>query len=413
MRLKIRWFGIILVVMSIFTASGASAASGDIVSDFYAYTTPDRTEFRESPVSDTSGYYVTHVTFPSPVTSPSANNNLVRGYYYRPKVKGPLPAVVVLHGFGGFVSAKLAQGICTSLAQHKMAAFLLELPYHMERRAEGKIGGHGFIASDPRRLVESGRQSVLDVRCALDWLATRPEVDPNRLGVAGISLGAIIAELAMGVDDRLTAGVTIIGGGDLTGILWRSPLTLPWKLQMKQAGITESALRETIRPAEPLALAERNRPRRVLMINGYYDVIIPESCTLKLWEALDRPTIIWMNSGHFSIVLAWKKIEQATCDYMQGVFGLGPEWKPRSVSVQPVKLALLWDERQGLRPGVFKELVCSGGRGRLSLDLGLTTKGIFAGARGMVTENVSVGVGIPVGKGQQDLEFYTALELVL
>src|ERR1043166_8455664 len=48
---------------------------------------------RDLPVS---GVEVYQVTFPSPVTSPTPENNTVYAEYYRPKGSGPFPAVVVL-----------------------------------------------------------------------------------------------------------------------------------------------------------------------------------------------------------------------------------------------------------------------------------------------------------------------------
>jgi len=415
------WWWTIILTTAFLGAIGPVLAAPDsptgseLVATFYGYEkyAPGANDFIISPRSETARYRVTHLTFPSRIESSSANNNLVRGYYYQPKAAGRVPAVVVLHGWGAVLSGHMIESFCKSLAERGMAAFMLELPYHLERRAEGKLSGAGFMTADPQRLVESGRQAVIDLRCVLDWLAARPEIDAQQLGVAGLSLGAITANLAMGVDDRLKAGVSILGGGDLAEVVWRSPLALPWKTKMQQAGVSEAMLRESLRPVEPLTFADRDRSARVLMINGFYDVVIPESSTLKLWNSLGRPPIIWTNSGHFSLVLAWAEVIETACTFLQGEFGVGPPWTPREIQVKPVKAVLLWDEYQGVRPGLFKELLCSRGRGRLSLDLGLTTKGLFAGAGGLVTDMVTVGLGTPVGKGWRSFQPYLALQLVL
>ncbi|PWU16576.1 MAG: dienelactone hydrolase [Verrucomicrobia bacterium] len=44
---------------------------------------------------------------------------------------------------------------------------------------------------------------------ALDYLASRPEVDPKRIGVTGMSMGATRTWWLMGLDERLKAGVAI------------------------------------------------------------------------------------------------------------------------------------------------------------------------------------------------------------
>ena len=62
----------------------------------------------------------------------------------------------------------------------------------------GQGGGKGPWGSGPQQgsarlyweTMRSMRQGICDVRRALEWLATRPNIDPDRLGVTGISLGA-------------------------------------------------------------------------------------------------------------------------------------------------------------------------------------------------------------------------------
>ena len=67
------------------------------------------------------------------------------------------------------------------------------------------------------------RQGVCDVRRAVAWLASRPEIDPNRLGVTGISLGGIVSSVAAAVDPTLNRGAFLLAGGDLAQILWEMP----------------------------------------------------------------------------------------------------------------------------------------------------------------------------------------------
>jgi dipeptidyl aminopeptidase/acylaminoacyl peptidase len=44
---------------------------------------------------------------------------------------------------------------------------------------------------------------------ALDYLASRPEVDPDRIGVTGISMGATRTWWLMALDERFKAGVAV------------------------------------------------------------------------------------------------------------------------------------------------------------------------------------------------------------
>lgn len=77
----------------------------------------------------------------------------------------------------------------------------------------------GFGASEgPRGRLQPNLQ-VRDARAALDWLQTRPEVAPDRLGILGISLGCPVAVAAMAADPRIRAGVGVAGPADL-GRVW-------------------------------------------------------------------------------------------------------------------------------------------------------------------------------------------------
>jgi hypothetical protein len=69
--------------------------------------------------------------------------------------------------------------------------------------------------------VESPRNSnwfvvLVAARRALTWLEERPEVDRERLGVFGISMGGKLTTDLVGIDDRVKAAVPIYGGaGDI------------------------------------------------------------------------------------------------------------------------------------------------------------------------------------------------------
>lgn len=75
----------------------------------------------------------------------------------------------------------------------------------------------GESEGQPRRRLVPQRQ-VRDVLNALTFLETLPEVDSQRLGVSGTSLGAPVA-VSAAADPRVRAGVAIAGPMDL-GRVW-------------------------------------------------------------------------------------------------------------------------------------------------------------------------------------------------
>ena len=74
-----------------------------------------------------------------------------------------------------------------------MAALLIVEPYSLNRRSQDLRGPDPEILSgDVPQMVAALRQAVLDARRGLDYLSRRPDMDPERLGAAGISLGGIL-----------------------------------------------------------------------------------------------------------------------------------------------------------------------------------------------------------------------------
>jgi fermentation-respiration switch protein FrsA (DUF1100 family) len=70
----------------------------------------------------------------------------------------------------------------------------------------------GFGESDGRRQHEDCQGKLADLRAAVSFLAARPEVDPARIGLAGICLGGGYAIRAAAEDPRVQAVAGIAGG---------------------------------------------------------------------------------------------------------------------------------------------------------------------------------------------------------
>jgi pimeloyl-ACP methyl ester carboxylesterase len=75
-------------------------------------------------------------------------------------------------------------------------------------------GGYGTLLVDARghgasggRAMDFGWNGEADIAAAVDFLATRPDVDPTRIGVVGLSMGGEEAIGALAADDRIRAVV--------------------------------------------------------------------------------------------------------------------------------------------------------------------------------------------------------------
>ena len=254
--------------------------------------------FELEPVRDSPGYSVAKLRFPSPIESPDPSNNTVHCEYFRPKGPGKRPAVVVLHILGADFA--LSRYYAARLADKGVAALFLKLPYYGERRPSG--GPQRFLSNDVGRSTLSMRQGVCDVRRAAAWLADRPEVDPGKLGVTGISLGGITSALASAVDPTLNRGVFLLAGGGLDEILWGmdEPEAHRYRKQWLDSGKTRADLKALTTPLDPLTYADRLVGKKILMVAGNVDEVVPPSSARALWAASGRPPIRWLDCGHYS-----------------------------------------------------------------------------------------------------------------
>jgi dienelactone hydrolase len=100
-----------------------------------------------------------------------------RAYLVIPDGTGPFPAVMYLHGGFGDPTNFLAEA--ERLAAHGVAALLLTQPEKIKVPiTDAEVQAE--IVFEMRELQRS-----------LDYLASRPEIDPSRLGFFGFSFGAI------------------------------------------------------------------------------------------------------------------------------------------------------------------------------------------------------------------------------
>jgi dienelactone hydrolase len=247
---------------------------------------------------ETEDYTVSAVRFPSPIVTPDVENNTVHADYFQPKKPGKRPAVVVLHILGADFA--LSRYVAARLADRGVAALFVRLPYYGERRPPG--AEKQFLSTDIERSVLAMRQGVCDVRRATAWLASRAEIDPKRLGVTGISLGGIVSSVAAAVEPTIQKGVFLLAGGELAQILWDMPEAAKYRDVWIKSGRTLRDLKVLTDPFDPLTYAERLKTKRILMMAGSVDEVIPPASARALWETAGRPRIIWYDCGHYSAI---------------------------------------------------------------------------------------------------------------
>ena len=278
-------------------------------------------EYRIVQRAEKTAYTVYRLSYPSPVVTEWEANNTVPAEYYVPngiEPGGPRrPAVICLHILDG--DFELVRITCSVLASRGIPAVMFKLPYYGER---GLPHGPDALARDPEMFVGALAQALEDVRRTVDLLASRPEIDPDCIGITGISLGGITAATAAAQEQRIHRAVLILAGGDLGRVIHHARETkdlsnLILGLPLDAQDRVETALDAV----DPLCCADKLAARaasgRVLMVNAGEDEVIPPECTRQLAAELGiSDKVIWLEGlGHYTAMAELPRVLETTADF--------------------------------------------------------------------------------------------------
>lgn len=127
-----------------------------------------------------------------------------------PRKAGPFPAAVLIHGSGAHTRDELVSlhKVLLVLADHLTRQGIAVLRY--DKRGVGLSGG----SPDPQSTTDD---YASDVKAAVRFIASQPQVDPARVGLIGHSEGGIIAPMvAAGSSD--IACIVLLAGTGLPGL---------------------------------------------------------------------------------------------------------------------------------------------------------------------------------------------------
>jgi dienelactone hydrolase len=223
----------------------------------------------------------------------STNSQRVPALLFTPagaSARHPVPCLVILHGLGG--SKEVMAGMALDAAKAGYASLVIDEYGQGERGPLKTVPGR-----QAQELATTVSQTTVDVRRGLDYLATQPQIDSKRIGLAGVSLGAIIGTVVSGVDTRIKAVVLISGGGD-----WGLILKTLSSRSAVVGGRDTSAFKDVnwaelsvlLAPDDPLTFAPHIAPRPLLMLGGRKDTTIVPQAQQELFDAARLPKqIIW------------------------------------------------------------------------------------------------------------------------
>jgi dienelactone hydrolase len=170
----------------------------------------------DTPQPGTAGLVTEHLTFASERKADGTIERVPVLVVRPASAAGRRPAVIALHGTGG--SKEGTRSWLNDLAQRGFVAVAIDARYHGERSG-GSKGADAYnkaitrawqAKSDEAQEHPFYYDTCWDLWRTVDYLETRDDVDPKRIGMIGFSMGGIETWLAASVDDRVAVAIPAI-----------------------------------------------------------------------------------------------------------------------------------------------------------------------------------------------------------
>ncbi len=218
---------------------------------------------------------------PESVTFPTRDGIVLAGRFFPGSSK---TTIILSHGYGD------DQDQMIPWANFLNRAGFSVFTYDMRER--GQSGGDA---------VTLGAKEQIDLVSAVDYLVTRPDVDKDRIGALGVSLGASVTILAAARDPRIAAIVDDSGFAAASNVISTSfekflhfpafpfaPVTV--KFAEWRTGVS-------VGQVQPDKVIGTISPRPIFIIHGTADDIVPPENSERNYAAAKQPKQIWWVPG--------------------------------------------------------------------------------------------------------------------
>jgi len=241
----------------------AATSPGDVWS--YAPATAELLRWTRSEVG---GLDADSFVEPELVTYRSFDQLEIPAFIYRPASAGPHPVVISIHGG----PEGQARPYFSSTYQHWVNELGIAVVVPNVRGSAGY--GTAYLQLDNGRKRED---SVRDIGALLDWIASRPELDAQRVMVYGGSYGGYMVLASMvHFNERLAGAVDIVGISNFVTFLEN---TQDYRRELRRAEYgdeSDPAMRTFLQSISPLNQADKiSKP--LFIIQGANDPRVPAS----------------------------------------------------------------------------------------------------------------------------------------
>ena len=276
----------------------------------YIYT-PYQGGCRVSVIEDKGSYIFKKITFPS--ANDTMMGSKIRLEYLDPKGDDKVPVIIILPVLKG--ASSIIKDFAQFYAKNGYAALIVN-------RKKRYLKDH-----DLTRVNDILQEIVINHRQVLDWIETQPDLDAERIGVFGISLGGIKGALISQLDKRIRASVIAMGGGDLPYVLAYSKEGTVEKKRndyIKQNDLTVEEFHDILKQritCDPMHYAPYMDARNTMMILALFDQCVPFRKGQELRDRMGKPETIYLFSGHYTSLLFKAYVKHATLNFFKKKMG--------------------------------------------------------------------------------------------
>ena len=236
----------------------------------------------------------------------------IAGTLYHPAGKLPYPAMVIVHpASAGERTDPFYDHLRLALPEQGIAVLIFD------RRGSGASEGN-FETADFEALAN-------DVIAAVEYLQTRPDIDPNKIGLHGTSQGAWIAPIAAARKPDIACVVAV----SASGVSPADQMNYGVAFHLEQAGFDRAVVEEAIRLRDLVNEYFRghiSREEAAAELSGFESEAWYEQGYL--YPSRELPADITQSKWHYEMdyepLSIWKKVTQPTLFLFAGV----DEWVP-------------------------------------------------------------------------------------
>lgn len=209
---------------------------------------------------------------------------------YKSDSPAPRPVLIVEHGLNSSKDDRRIADLSAVWTGYGFAILTIDAPLHGERAAGADVDLMALL-THPYSGLRFVVQFVVDLRRAVDLIASRPDLDANRIAYIGFSMSTFLGVQFVALEPRVRAAIFALGGAGLFHFF-----------ASRQSGEQKAAQELVASLVDPLHFAGLIAPRPVLQVNSETDEVVPAALGHMLHGALQEPKrIIWYRASHGDI----------------------------------------------------------------------------------------------------------------